>query len=63
MQRVNCEILKIPYTTYRTFATYGVIDFKIHNSYYLYFFTVGYTFYKMINEKRSVIQCAVRVKI
>lgn len=49
MRRVNFEIIKIPYTTYRTLATYGIIDFKIHNFSYLYFFTVSYTFYKMIN--------------
>ena len=63
MQRVNCEILKIPYTTYRTLATYGNLDLKIHNSSYLYFFTVGYTLYKMINEKRAVIRCTERAKI
>jgi len=63
MKRVNCEILKIPYTTYITLATYGNLDLKIHNSSYLYFFTVGYTFYKMINEKRAVIRFAVSAKI
>lgn len=62
MRRVNCEIIKIPYTTYRTLATYGIIDFKIHNFSYLYFFTVSYTFYKMINEKRTVIRYAERAE-
>lgn len=62
MRRINFEIIKILYTTYRILATYGIIDFKIHNFSYLYFFTVSYTFYKMINEKRTVIRYAERSK-